>query len=60
MDSEIAHVQMEDIARLKGRKRLTYLLDGWEDKIRRSLYGSMAAEVNQHPVVLSLEDMTGH
>ncbi|KAG1830604.1 hypothetical protein EV424DRAFT_1578558 [Suillus variegatus] len=56
MDSEIAHVQMEDIARLKGRKRLTYLLDGWEDKIRRSLYGSMAAEVNQHPVVLSSAD----
>ncbi|KAG2051181.1 hypothetical protein BDR06DRAFT_890205, partial [Suillus hirtellus] len=33
MDSEIAHVQMEDIARLKGHKCLTYLLDGWEDKI---------------------------
>ncbi|KAG2058781.1 hypothetical protein BDR06DRAFT_1003955 [Suillus hirtellus] len=60
MDSEIARVQMEDIARLKGRKHLTYLLDGWEAKIRWSLYGSMAAEVNQHPVVLSLEDMTGH
>jgi hypothetical protein len=36
------------------------LLDGWEDKIRRSLYGSLAAEVNQPPVVLNLEDMTGH
>lgn len=60
MDSEVARVQIADIARLKERKRLTLLLDGWEDKIRRSLYGCLAAEVNQHPVVLSLEDMTGH
>ncbi|KAJ8579829.1 hypothetical protein M405DRAFT_939003 [Rhizopogon salebrosus TDB-379] len=53
MDSEVARVQIEDIARLKGRKRLTFLLDGWEDKIRRSLYGSLAAEVKQRPVALS-------
>jgi hypothetical protein len=60
MDSEVARVQIADIAHLKERKRLTLLLDGWEDKIRRSLYGCLAAEVNQRPVVLSLEDMTGH
>ncbi|KAG2126392.1 hypothetical protein BD769DRAFT_1628434 [Suillus cothurnatus] len=60
MDSEVVHVQIEDIARLKECKKLTYLLDGWEDTIRRSLYGSLAAEVNQPPIVLNLEDMTGH
>ncbi|KAH7918267.1 hypothetical protein BV22DRAFT_1024858, partial [Leucogyrophana mollusca] len=60
MDAEVCRVQIEEISRLKERKRLTYLMDGWEDKLKRSLYGSVAAEVNQYPVVLSLEDMSGH
>jgi len=34
MDSEVVHVQIEDIAHLKECKKLTYLLDGWEDTIR--------------------------
>ncbi|KAG1774942.1 hypothetical protein EV702DRAFT_1199779 [Suillus placidus] len=34
MDSEVVRVQIEDIAHLKECKKLTYLLDGWEDKIR--------------------------
>lgn len=45
---------------MKDRKRLTLLLDGWEDKLKRSLYGSVATEVKQYPVVLALEDMTGN
>ena len=60
MDSEAARVQIEEIGRIKERKRLTLLIDGWEDRLKRSLYGSVASEVNQYPVVLSLEDMTGH
>jgi len=60
MDGEAARVQMEEIGRLKPRKRLTLLIDGWEDKLRRSLYGSVASEVNQYPVVLSVEDVTGY
>ncbi|KAI5982193.1 ribonuclease H-like domain-containing protein [Pisolithus albus] len=60
MDSELCRVQLEEIIHLKGRKRLTYLIDGWEDRLKRSLYGSIAAEVNQYPVILSLHDMTGH
>ncbi|KIK14928.1 hypothetical protein PISMIDRAFT_641921 [Pisolithus microcarpus 441] len=60
MDSELCRVQLEEIVHLKGRKRLTYLIDGWEDRLKRSLYGSIAAEVNQYPVILSLHDMTGH
>jgi hypothetical protein len=54
------HIQIEDIAHLKECKKLTYLLDRWEDTIRQSLYGSLAAEVNQPPIVLNLEDMMGH
>jgi len=59
LDSEAARVKLEEVDRLKGRRLLTLLLDGWEDKLRRSLYGSLAAEVKQHPIVLALEDMTG-
>jgi hypothetical protein len=45
---------------LEGRRNLTYLLDGWEDRSRRSIYGSVIAEVGEHPVVLGLKDLTGH
>ena len=34
-------------------------MDGWEDAQRRSIYGSMVAEVSQFPVVLGLEELTG-
>ena len=60
MNGEAARVQIEEMDRLKPRKRLTLLIDGWEDKLKRSLYGTVASEVNQYPVVLGLEDMTGH
>jgi len=59
MDTESVRVQQEEIDRLKVRNRLTLLLDGWEDLLKRSLYGSVAVEVKQLPVVLALEDMTG-
>ncbi|KAI0310028.1 ribonuclease H-like domain-containing protein [Amylostereum chailletii] len=38
---------------------LTFLIDGWEDKLKRSLYGTMATQVGQYPIILSLEDMSG-
>jgi hypothetical protein len=60
MDGEAARVQIEEVERVKQRKRLTLLIDGWEDKLKRSLYGTVASEVNQYPVVLALEDMTGY
>ena len=59
MDAEAARVQVEEIARLHSRNLLTMLFDGWEDKLRRSLYGTVASEVGQHPTVLSLEELTG-
>ncbi|KAI6042900.1 hypothetical protein EDC04DRAFT_2878284 [Pisolithus marmoratus] len=37
--------------------QLTYLIDGWEDRLKRSLYGSMAAEVNQYPVLLEVSEL---
>ena len=60
LDSECVRVQQEDIDWLKDHTKLTLLLDGWEDCLKRSLYGSVAVEVNHHPVVLALEDMTGN
>ncbi|KAF8840053.1 hypothetical protein BDN67DRAFT_1011772 [Paxillus ammoniavirescens] len=59
MDAELCRVQLEEVARVKERKRLTFLLDGWEDLLKRSLYGALAAEINQYPIVLKLADMTG-
>ncbi|KIN93549.1 hypothetical protein M404DRAFT_11402 [Pisolithus tinctorius Marx 270] len=49
----------EDLLRLKPQKKLTLLLDGWEDQLKQSLYGSVAVEVNHYPIVLALENMTG-
>lgn len=59
LDQEAARVQLEELDRLNSRDKLTLLFDGWEDRLRRSLYGAVVSEVNEYPVVLSLEDMTG-
>ncbi|KAF9227644.1 hypothetical protein BS17DRAFT_793315 [Gyrodon lividus] len=59
MDAELCRIQLEEVARVKERKRLTFLLDGWEDLLKRSLYGALAAEINQYLIVLKLADMTG-
>ena len=59
MDAEAARAQVEDMTRLKARKRLTLLFDGWEDRLRRSLYGTVAAEHGEPPSVLSLDELTG-
>jgi len=56
----IARVRLEELERLKNRSKLTYLIDGWEDILKRSLYGSVAAGVGQYPTILALDDMTGN
>ena len=38
---------------------MTLLFDGWEDRLRRSLYGTVAAERGEPPSVLSLDELTG-
>ena len=60
MDREAARVQLEELEWLKNRTKLTMLFDRWDDRIGCSLYGTVASEVNQYPIVLSLDDMTGH
>ncbi|KAF9521622.1 ribonuclease H-like domain-containing protein [Crepidotus variabilis] len=52
-------VHVAECKRLVDRNNLTYLVDGWEDKRRRSIYGSMVAEVSVYPVMLGLEELTG-
>jgi len=60
MDAEAARVQKEDIDTLKSQKLSTLLIDGWEDKLRRSLYGTVVANIAQHPTILGLNDLTGY
>ena len=59
IDSEYVRVLRDDQDRLKAQRGLTLLFDGWEDALKRSLYGTIAAKVNQYPIPLSLDDITG-
>jgi hypothetical protein len=59
MNAEAARAHVEEVERMKSRKRLTLLFDGWEDKLHRSLYGIVAAELGTPPTVLSLDKLTG-
>ena len=59
MDSEYSDVQLKETQELEARSNQTYLFDGWEDMLKRSLYGSVAAHVKQPSIVLGLEDLTG-
>ncbi|KAJ7214045.1 ribonuclease H-like domain-containing protein [Mycena pura] len=38
----------------------TYIVDGWEDELRRSLYGSAVARVGEPSIIMGLQDLTGH
>ena len=59
LSSEAARIAIFEMERLQERKFLTLLVDGWEDIARRSLYGTVLTEVDHHPVVLGLTDLTG-
>ena len=59
LDAEYARIQLDDIESLKSRRLLTFLIDGWEDVQRRSLYGSVAAEVGKPSIMMGLENLTG-
>ncbi|KAI0082441.1 hypothetical protein K474DRAFT_1694307 [Panus rudis PR-1116 ss-1] len=59
MDTEYARVEILELARLNKRQLMTFLIDGWEDALRRSLYGSVAAGIGEFPQMLDLADMTG-
>ncbi|RPD67877.1 hypothetical protein L226DRAFT_548734 [Lentinus tigrinus ALCF2SS1-7] len=55
---EYVRVIKEDKTRLKELRLLMLLFDGWEDALKRSIYGTIAAKVNHHPIPLSLDDIT--
>ena len=59
MASEKARVHLEDLDRIQEWMSLTLLFDGWEDALRRSIYGTVGAGVGKYPIVMSLDDMTG-
>ncbi|KAJ7080858.1 hypothetical protein C8R44DRAFT_754211 [Mycena epipterygia] len=40
-------------------KLLTLLQDGWEDRLKRSIYDVIAAGIDSFPIVMSLDDLTG-
>ncbi|KAJ7224655.1 ribonuclease H-like domain-containing protein [Mycena pura] len=42
------------------KRSATLIIDGWEDELRRSLYGSAAGRVGEPTVILGLQDLTGH
>lgn len=60
LDTEVGRAYADETAELKKAACLTLLFDGWEDKARRSLYGSVAAQVSKPPTVLALTELTGH
>ncbi|KAJ7487952.1 ribonuclease H-like domain-containing protein [Mycena latifolia] len=50
---------LRETERLQRSKLLTLLEDGWEDRLKRSIYGVIAAGIDTFPVVMSLDDLTG-
>jgi hypothetical protein len=59
LDAEHSRVHLLEVNKLQNTRVKTLLWDGWEDKTRHSLYGAVAAGMQEHPVVLGLQNMTG-
>ncbi|KAK7051930.1 DUF659 domain-containing protein [Favolaschia claudopus] len=59
LDSEAADVFLKDSDRLQSSQMLTMLEDGWEDVLKRSIYGVVAAGVGMFPILMGLHDITG-
>jgi hypothetical protein len=59
LPTEEQWVILEDIKSLEGRNNLTFLLDGWDDTLQRSVYGCLLTEVAVHPIVLGLHELMG-
>ncbi|KAJ7495512.1 ribonuclease H-like domain-containing protein [Mycena latifolia] len=59
LDAEAADTFLRETERLQRSKLLTLLEDGWEDRLKRSIYGVVAAGIDTFPVVMSLDDLTG-
>lgn len=59
LPAEDLRVTALEMSRLALMHCITLLVDGWDDTVRRSLYGTLACERAETPVMLGLEDMTG-
>ncbi|KAF7296811.1 DUF659 domain-containing protein [Mycena indigotica] len=60
LDAEYSDTHLEMVKELMDWKRSgTLLIDGWEDGLRRSLYGTAVARVGEPTIVMGLHDLTG-
>ncbi|KAF8989513.1 ribonuclease H-like domain-containing protein [Cyathus striatus] len=59
LPAEEGRAYKEDMERLKNKENLTYLIDGWEDSMRRSVYGCLLAEVGEYSFIIGLKELTG-
>ncbi|KAK7021419.1 hypothetical protein VNI00_017329 [Paramarasmius palmivorus] len=61
LDSEVSSVHLYDVDVLIKLERIaTFLIDGWDDNLWHSLYGSVASQVDELPLILGLANLTGH
>lgn len=56
--TEHARVLLSMMDRMRHRNDLTLTLDGWEDMLRRPLYGFMALHGRYEPELLDLVDVS--
>ncbi|KAF9000108.1 ribonuclease H-like domain-containing protein [Cyathus striatus] len=59
LPAEEVRAYNEDVERLAARESLTYLMDGWEDSMKQSVYGCLVSEVGEYPIILALKELTG-
>ncbi|TFY74736.1 hypothetical protein EWM64_g9276 [Hericium alpestre] len=59
LPGEEANVHLDDVKRLSSERDFTVLTDGWEDLLKRSVYGTLLAQVSEFPVVLGLKNLSG-
>nr|GAT52819.1 predicted protein [Mycena chlorophos] len=61
LDAEHSRVHLDAVKTLTSWGRSgTLLIDGWDDELHRSLYGTTAGKVGEPTVVMGLQDLTGH
>nr|GAT45526.1 predicted protein [Mycena chlorophos] len=60
LDSEHSRIHLDAVETLKSWGRSsTLLIDGWDDDLHRSLYGTVSGKVVEPTVVMGLQDLTG-
>ena len=58
LPAEEARVTLIEEQRLR-MKYLTTMVDGWDDRVKRSIYGFLITGPKERPVILGLADLTG-